>query len=76
MLEQDHLAESSVGKQTTELSAKLQQLRRLKAQPEGLPTSFHLNSAIQAAKREPSNMKSEVSYVFIGIEIPTTPSTN
>lgn len=65
-----------VEKPITELSTKLQQLRRLKGQSAGPPASWHLNSALQAAKNEPAGIKSEVSYIFIGIEIPTSPSTN
>jgi hypothetical protein len=72
MLDHSPVVESAAEKQTIELSAKLQQLRRLRVQPDGQTTSQHLNSALQAAKREPANLKSEVSYVFIGIEIPSS----
>jgi hypothetical protein len=59
-----------------ELSAKLQQLRRLKTQPQARPASRHLNSALQVARHEPAGAKPDASYIFIGIILPNSPKSN
>jgi hypothetical protein len=71
MLTQISVAEPAFEKDTTEISTKLRQLRRLKAVTELQPASLHLQSALQTAKREPAGAAPEVSYIFIGIIIPT-----
>jgi hypothetical protein len=60
-----------VGQPIVDLSTKLQQLRRLKTQPQAQPGSRHLSSALQVAKHEPVGTKADVSYIFIGIILPT-----
>jgi hypothetical protein len=71
MLTQMSVAEPVFEKDMTEISTKLRQLRRLRAGTELQPASLHLQSALQAAKCEPVGAAPEVSYIFIGIIIPT-----
>lgn len=55
---------------TTELSTKLKQLRRLKN--DGPTFSRHLQSALQEGKRKPGVKKADALPIFIGISIPTS----
>jgi hypothetical protein len=70
------IAAPTVEQPIVELSTKLQQLRRLKTQPQAQPSSRHLTSALQAARQEPAGMKADVSYIFIGIILPSPPGLN
>jgi hypothetical protein len=57
---------------TTELSTKLKQLRRLKSANDGPTISRHLQSALQEGKRKPGVKKADALSIFIGISIPTS----
>jgi len=57
---------------TTELSTKLRQLRRLKSVNDGPTISRHLQSALQEGRRKPGAKKADALPIFIGISIPTS----
>jgi len=54
------------------LSSRLQQLRRLKSKTAPGQVSCHLQSALEVAKRDPADKTPEVSYIFIGIVVPSS----
>jgi hypothetical protein len=67
MIANNSALEMQVTNPTTDLSVKLQQLRRLREPSEGPPVSWHLNSALQAAERSPANKTKAAAGIFIGL---------
>lgn len=70
------VVEAPVAHEISDLSIKLQQLRRLQVRPPGeRPASWHLNSALQATEHKAAGKTKLDAGVFIGIIIdPNTPS--
>lgn len=64
------VVEAPVAHEISDLSAKLQQLRRLRVQQPGeQPASWHLNSALQATEHKAGSTTQLDPGVFIGIII-------
>ncbi|HEY2116366.1 MAG TPA: hypothetical protein VGJ51_14815 [Candidatus Angelobacter sp.] len=63
------VVEAPVAHDISDLSTKLHQLRRLRAQPGEQPASWHLNSALQAAEHKGASKTKLDAGVFIGIII-------
>jgi len=62
--------EAPVAHEISDLSTKLQQLRRLRVQqPAEQPASWHLNTALQPAEHQASSSTELDPGVFIGIII-------
>jgi len=69
MIVQNSILEAPSASQITDLSSKLQQLRRLRVQSDGPEVSCHLNSAMQAVEHAPANRTKLDPGIFIGIII-------
>ena len=64
------VVEAPVAHEISDLSTKLQQLRRLQVrQPAEQPASWHLNSALQATEHKAASSTELDPGVFIGIII-------
>jgi hypothetical protein len=65
------VVEAPVAHEISDLSTKLQQMRRLRVQqqPGEQPTSWHLNSALQATDHKAAGKTKLDAGVFIGIII-------
>jgi hypothetical protein len=64
------VVEAPVAHEISDLSTKLQQMRRLRVQQPGAqPTSWHLNSALQATEHTAAGKTKLDAGVFIGIII-------
>jgi hypothetical protein len=66
---------SNILESTTDISVQLKRLRRLRTDPRVEPSSLHLKLALDEARREPQGKQPEVSYIFIGISIPSSPAS-
>ena len=63
------VVEAPVAHEISDLSTKLDQLRRLRVQPGEQPASWHLNSALQATEHKAAGKTKLDAGVFIGIII-------